>query len=71
MTINDRREQGMTEQEKTYRTETAAKRAANNAYSPVVAVLADGSYDWFPAGHPMPQGAQKVSGWVVNQWRAI
>ncbi len=61
----------MTEQEKTYRTETAAKRAANNAYSPVVAVLADGSYDWFPAGHPLPQRAVMICHWVVNHWVAI
>ncbi len=61
----------MTETAKTYRSETAAKRAANNAHSPVVVQLADGSFDWFPVGHPLPQGAVKVSQYVISQWRAM
>lgn len=66
---NERKGQDMTETTKTYRTEGAAKRAANNALSPVVVQLQDGSFDWFPQGHPLPQGAVKVSFYQVNQWR--
>ena len=56
-------------QKKTYRTPLGAKRAANKAYSPVIAKLPDGSYDWFPPGYPLLQGSVKVSQWVINQWR--
>ena len=58
-------------QTKTYSTQTGAKRAANKAYSPVVAQLSDGTYDWFPQGHPLPQGAYKVSAWVINHWQSV
>lgn len=61
----------MTETTKTYRTETQAKRAANKAHSPVIVELHDGSFDWFPAGHPLPQGAVKVSQYVISQWIAV
>lgn len=60
----------MMETTKTYRTETGAKRAANKAYNPVIVKLSDGGFDFFPLGHPLPQGAVKVSFWSVNQWRA-
>ncbi len=57
---------------KTYGTETGAKRAAAayKGYNPVIVELADGSFDWFPLGHPLPQGAVKVSFWSGVQWRA-
>jgi hypothetical protein len=58
-------------QTKNYRTEAAAKRAASKAHSPVIVELADGSFDWFPLGHPLPEGAVKVSFWSVNQWRRV
>lgn len=57
--------------EKTYRTEATAKRAANKAYDPAIVELKDGSYDWFPLGHPLPQGALIISRWVVNSWRKV
>jgi hypothetical protein len=56
---------------KTYKTETAAKRAANKPYNPVVVELSDGSFDWYPLGHPLPEDAVKVSFWTVNQWRKV
>lgn len=61
----------MTTEEKTYATEAAAKRAANKAYTPAIVELSNGSFDWFPAGHPIPQGSTIVSRWVVNQWRTL
>ncbi len=62
------RENEMQEQ-KTYRTETAAKRAASKPHTPVIVELSDGTFDWFPLGHPLPKGAHKVSFWSINQWR--
>jgi hypothetical protein len=57
-------------QTKTYTTETGAKKAAARAYSPTIVRLANGRYNWFHAGQPLPQGARTVSRWGVNQWRA-
>lgn len=68
MTIEELREAEMGDR-KSYGTEAAAKRAANKAYGPVVVELKDGSFDWFPQGHPLPEGAIKVSQWVINSWR--
>lgn len=56
---------------KTYRTEVGAKRVATNATSPVIVELSNGTYDWFPKGHPLPQGAIIISQWVINQWREV
>jgi hypothetical protein len=36
-----------------YKSELAAKRAANKELNPVIARFLDNSYDWFPAGHPI------------------
>ncbi len=36
-----------------YKTEIGAKRAANKNLNPIVARLSDGTYDWFPQGHPI------------------
>jgi len=36
-----------------YKTELAAKRAANKFLNPVVARMGNGQYDWFPKGHPL------------------
>jgi hypothetical protein len=58
-------------QQKTYATEAAAKRAASKPHNPVVAEMPDGTFDWFPLGHPLPEGAVKVSFWSINQWRRV
>ncbi len=36
-----------------YKTEIGAKRAANKNLNSVVVRFPDGSYDWFPPGHPV------------------
>ena len=55
---------------KTYTTERAAKLAAPHAsYQPALVRLADGTYDTYPAGHPVPAGAaiiarKSAGGWI-------
>lgn len=58
-------------EEKTYKSEAAAKRAANKTYSAAIVELKDGRYGWFPLGHPIPQGSVIVSRWVVSMWRVV
>jgi hypothetical protein len=36
-----------------YRTEIGAKRAAGNEANACIVRFADGSFDWFPLGHPI------------------
>ena len=61
-----------------YKTEAGAKRAANKNLNPVVARMGDGTYDWFPQGHPIgstdhngnfikDSGAVIVARW--NSWK--
>lgn len=52
------------------RTSHAAKLAApHHAYSPVLVRLADGTYDTFPAGHPLPAGAVKIARKEKSGWK--
>lgn len=53
-----------------HKTPHAAKLAAPHAiYAPVLARLADGTYDTFPLGHPLPAGAVTIARKTKDGWK--
>lgn len=56
----------------TYKTQQAANNnAPHPSYNPALVRLADGTFDTYPAGHPLPAGAVIVSRKTANGWKAV
>lgn len=65
----------------TYYSKAGAKRAALKHTNPVLVRLANGRFDWFPAGHPIgyyngglfvyARGAKVIEVFSFGKWRVM
>ena len=63
---------GMIREFTSYATRAAARATIHESLNPVLVRLADGSYDAFPQGHPLPVGAEIIERCILRaggmQW---